>query len=784
MYTPHPSRFRRTAAIAAGLLLLKLANPLAAQNAYVERDLVSDLPGVAEQTDPYLLNPWGLAASSGSPWWISANHSGVSTLYNGQGIIQSLIVSVPTPGTNPPPSAPTGVLFNGSSDFQVASNTPARFIFVTEDGALSGWGGAGATNAVLEVDNSGTSAIYKGLAMAASTSGNRLYAADFHNGKVDVFDASYTPVTLAAGAFVDPNLPAGFAPFGIRNFGGQLFVTYALQDADAEDDVPGGGNGYIDVYDTEGNLVKRFASQGSLNSPWGLAMAPADFGAFSGSLLVGNFGNGKINAFDPATGNLLGQLQDANGNPISISGLWDIQFGNGANAGPSNTLYFTAGISAGEGPESHGLFGSLSVLHPISVGMPIASGPALTLSWSGGAGPFLLQKKSSLTGSNWFDVLTTSRQSAIVPTDDDAEFYRLVDRATNQVTGFTVLMDAADEVPANSSAAVAVGLISIQSSNLAYHIRFSGLSGNATMAHIHAPASSTNSAGVLIPLSVPATTSGVMEGTLTLTSSQLTNIFTGKAYVNIHTGLNPAGEIRGQIVPLHVRVDLDAASEVPAITGTDGQASGSLTFIGNDMFYNINFTRMSSAATMAHVHGPADSTHNAGVLFPLSGASGTSGTLSGSQVVTPDALAAILSGNTYVNIHTTINGGGEIRGQILPQQFVSVLDSAAEGPTVVSDGFGHGLLSLNGSELDYSIYFAGLDSDATAAHLHGPADTSESAGVLFPLSGVSGTSGTLAGTQNLTADQLAELVTGFTYVNIHTTNYPGGEIRGQVRPRE
>jgi uncharacterized protein (TIGR03118 family) len=209
------------------------------------------------------------------------------------------------------------------------------------------------------VDSSASGAIYKGLAIASTASGDRLYATNFHANRVEVFDGQFHPV-ISAGAFTDPTLPAGYAPFGIQNLGGTIYVTYALQDADAEDDVAGPGHGFVDAFDTNGNLIRRVASGDELNSPWGLALAPADFGAFSNDLLIGNFGDGRIHAFDPATLEARGPLHSADGPPIAIDGLWALSFGKGAanNAnGPANTLFFTAGPDG----EQHGLFGTLVV---------------------------------------------------------------------------------------------------------------------------------------------------------------------------------------------------------------------------------------------------------------------------------------------------------------------------------------------------------------------------------------------------------------------------------------
>jgi uncharacterized protein (TIGR03118 family) len=209
------------------------------------------------------------------------------------------------------------------------------------------------------VDRSSTGAIYKGLAIAASPAGVHIYAANFHSGTIEVFDTNFNLVTLA-GIFSDPTIPAGFAPFNIQNINGQLFVTYARQDAAREDDVPGPGAGYVNVFDTNGILVRRFASAGTLNAPWGVVRAPAGFGGFSNNLLIGNFGDGKINAFDPVSGAFRGQLENGKGRAIQIDGLWALVFGNGGTGGDTDKLYFTAGIE----DEKHGLFGQIRARHP------------------------------------------------------------------------------------------------------------------------------------------------------------------------------------------------------------------------------------------------------------------------------------------------------------------------------------------------------------------------------------------------------------------------------------
>lgn len=310
-------------------------------------DLVSDQPGAAQQ-DPHLVNAWGLVAGPATPWWTANNTTNTSTLYTGTGSVLPLVVTVP--------GAPTGIVFNGGSDFALPSG-PAAFLFSTESGILSGWNPSSGTDVTTVADRSGVGAIYKGLAIASTPSGDFLYATDFHNGRVDIFDGSFNLVT-GASAFLDKKIPKRFAPFGIQTINGTVFVSYAKQDKDKEDDAPGAGLGFVDMFDTGGNLMGRVASKGALDAPWGLAMAPASFGAFSGDLLVGNFGNGKINAYEQRSNGhwkLRGPLRGTDGKPLKIDGLWALSFGNDGPAGPASTLYFTAGPD----DESHGVFGSI-----------------------------------------------------------------------------------------------------------------------------------------------------------------------------------------------------------------------------------------------------------------------------------------------------------------------------------------------------------------------------------------------------------------------------------------
>src|SRR5260370_473636 len=289
---------------------------LAAANQYVQHNLVSDLQGAADRVDPALVNPWGIVASTASPFWVSDYGSGFSTLYNGSGGPIALKVAIPAPGGKA--GAATGIIFNGTSFFNAAPGKPSSFIFATEDGTIVGWNSqVDQTHGVILADRSASGAVYKGLAMATRSEGPLLYAANFNSGTVDVFDGNMNLVNLP-GAFQDSGIPAGFAPFNIQNLGGTLYVTYAKQNAEKHDDVAGIGNGYVDAYDLNGLLLQRLVAGGSLNSPWGLAIAPAGFGDFGGALLVGNFGNGSINAYAGATGNRVGQLREVQGTGVTI----------------------------------------------------------------------------------------------------------------------------------------------------------------------------------------------------------------------------------------------------------------------------------------------------------------------------------------------------------------------------------------------------------------------------------------------------------------------------------
>jgi uncharacterized protein (TIGR03118 family) len=334
--------------------------------AYVQTNLVSDGTVQAVTTDPNLKNPWGIAFFPElSPFWISDNNAGVSTLYDGAGVpypnpMTPLIVKIPTP-SSPTGGAPSGLIANKffPSDFTIGTTGASLFIFSTEDGTIVAWDLhlPDITEAVIVKDNSAgggpTGAVYKGLAIGTDGGANFLYATNFRSGQIEAYNTNFALTTLG-GSFSDPKLPKGYAPFGIQNINGQLFVTYAVQDTPKHDPVNGPAHGIVDIFDTEGHLLRRFVTHGLLNSPWGVALAPNTFGAFGGDMLIGNFGDGKINVYDPTTGAFIGVLTGTNNQPLVNDGLWALTFGGATNSSP-DTLYFTAGLNS----EVDGLFGSI-----------------------------------------------------------------------------------------------------------------------------------------------------------------------------------------------------------------------------------------------------------------------------------------------------------------------------------------------------------------------------------------------------------------------------------------
>jgi len=349
----------------ASVCLLSLSTALPAQvQHYTQTNLVADTTGVAAATDPNLVNPWGLSRSSGSPWWVSDNGPGLATLYSGAGAAASLVVTIPPAVSGSGQTGtPTGQIFNGTTGFELAPGFPAKFIFVTEDGTVSGWNpGVSATAAVIKV-NTKSASVFKGIAIATvddpvKGSLNYLYVADFRKKHVNVYDTAFHRVTLWEEAFEDERIPEDFAPFNIQNIGGNLYVAFAARDSARHDEIDGAGLGYVDVFSPTGRLLRRLEWGHWFNAPWGIAQASSDFGVYSHDILVGQFGSGQILVFDPVTGKFKGKLLNAAGAPIAIDGLWGLAFGSGTGSGPATSLYFTAG----PGGEQHGLFGTITAV--------------------------------------------------------------------------------------------------------------------------------------------------------------------------------------------------------------------------------------------------------------------------------------------------------------------------------------------------------------------------------------------------------------------------------------
>jgi uncharacterized protein (TIGR03118 family) len=395
--------FRSTAALAAAGLVFA-GSAVAASDQYVVHNLVSSGPAVpADRFDPNLVNPWGLVSSPTSPWWPANNATNTATIYPATGTINSTVVSVP--------GGPTGIVWNGTAGAFPITGGQSSFIFSTEAGGIFGW--RGGTAALPAATHAG--AIYKGLALAQTATGPQLYAPDFHNAHVDVYNAQWQLVTVPGG-FTDPSLPAGYAPYGIQAIGSRIFVTYAKQDPEAQDEIPGAGLGVVDAFDTAGNLLARVATGGALSAPWGLAQAPPSFGAFGGDLLVGNFGDGRINAFKEGPAGTFtpdGTLQSTTGGPLEIGGLWALEFGSGAaNNGSTSTLFFTAGPNG----ETAGVFGRISA-NPLSVGGTVAATLSLSLGGPAAFGVFAPGVGKDYTAGTTATVVSTAGDAKLSVAD-------------------------------------------------------------------------------------------------------------------------------------------------------------------------------------------------------------------------------------------------------------------------------------------------------------------------------------------------------------------------------
>ena len=444
------ARGSRLAAVVAIAGLGVAGKAVAASDQYIVHPLASNVASVpADHVDPNLVNAWGLVAGPASPWWVSNNATSTSTLYAADGTPfppqAPLVVGVS--------GGPTGIVFGGiANTFIVPTPTtdqPANFIFDTESGTIQGWR-AGNAAVVKYTSPDPDHAVYKGLAITAPSSAGpaQLYAADFHNAKIDIFNGQWGLVS-APGAFMDPDLPDGYAPFNAQTIGSRIFVAYAKQDADRQDELAGNGFGYVDAYDTAGRLLGRVASGGTLDAPWGLARAPASFGAFGGDLLVGNFGDGRINAFKETAPNTWvpdGTLKGLDGNPLAINGLWALEFGNGAvNNGPTTTLFYTAGPNA----ETAGVFGRIQA-NPLGVTGTVPETLSLTLDAPASFGTFMPGVDGTYSAGTTANVTSTAGNATLSVVDPDTT-------APGHLVNGTVVLPQALQADATSPSRLATG---------------------------------------------------------------------------------------------------------------------------------------------------------------------------------------------------------------------------------------------------------------------------------------------------------------------------------------
>jgi uncharacterized protein (TIGR03118 family) len=549
-------------------------------NVYVQHNLVSSVPGMADVTDPNLIAPWGVSFSTTSPFWVSNAGKGNTTLYNdasSTGItINPTVVTIPAGGGKTTPSEPTGQVQNSTSGFLLANGTKASFIFCTADGTISAWNGG--TVSTVMVDFSSVGTIYFGLAIGTGT-GNAplLYAANFSFNKIDVFDTNFK-LTSVPGGFADPNLPAGYAPFNIWPVNGQLFVTYAVQNAAKTFAAPGVGNGIVDQFDFNGNFVKRIATGGPLNAPWGVAEVGGNWGAASNSVLVANFGDGHINAFDLTTGALKATLQDATGAPITLPGLWAILLGNGASGGDNNFLYFTAAIT-NNGTQA-GLLGSLAPpaqitgVHNAASGPEPAIAPGEVVQLTGiTVGPRPAVTSTALTSAA--NATTTLGGTTVTVNGTPAPILYASSGITNIIVPWSVTGTTANIV-------VTVGSAASQTLTMPLAATAPGLFGGATYNQDGTPNTSSNpaAAGSVVVFYAtglgqtdPAGQDGVRYGSLVLaeTIAPVTATIGGMAAQVIYAGSAP-GQLSG-LMQVEIVVPAGAGTGVATAVITTGGAS-------------------------------------------------------------------------------------------------------------------------------------------------------------------------------------------------------------------
>ncbi len=486
---------------------------------------------------------------------------------------------------------------------------------------------------------------------------------------------------------------------------------------------------------------------------------------------------------------------------ILVAGKGEINRERNGDAGvdtPGQTTFYT--VISHPDPQEDPTPGLVVAADPIVITSVGVVDGTITLTWEGGHGPFMVQRKGEVDELVWVNLAAVAERQVTLPLNGDLGFLRVLDLGTNGAAAFTTLLSGEHEIPDPvTTIGSGFGTFSLEGDVLAFALSFANLSGPATAAHIHGAASTTENAGVMIDLA-PFNgggfgDSGVLSGSVVLTPDQLEMVLDGKTYVNIHTEENPAGEIRGQIAPVFMKVAMTGAAERPSPVTTDASGLGTVFLQGRQISFSLNYEGLSGAATAAHIHGPAGVSETADPLLDLSvftgGEFGEQGQIVGTADLTAEQLGAVIDGRSYVNIHTAANGPGEIRGQIVGSRGTFPLSVGLSGlyelpEPLLGTGTGFGGLYVDGNELVLSVGYSGLSGPATAAHIHGPASVFENADVMIDLAplngGEFGEAGSLAGRISLTPEQKALVLGGHTYINIHTADNPAGEIRGQIAP--
>jgi len=475
-------------------------------------------------------------------------------------------------------------------------------------------------------------------------------------------------------------------------------------------------------------------------------------------------------------------------------GLWLKGLGQDADG----ELYVLGSRTLGPAGDSGKVLKVIPPPNPIQVAAGPGTSPVAT--WAGGAGPFALQKKANLADPVWQNVSLAAQNTAPVPRDTETDFLRVADTAHQPAIPLTVQIDDQLEVPNPvNTGAGGSGVLSLEGNTLSFNIRYQGLSSPATAAHIHGPASTSQSTNVVVNLAPfnggAFGVSGALSGSVLLTDTQKAMVLSGQTYVNFHTADHPGGEMRGQIAPVMMQVLMSGANERPTPLINAARGLGTLMLVGTNLSFNLTYGGLSAPATAAHIHGPASAAQSTGVVVNLApfngGAFGASGGLAGMVGLTSEQLAWVIDGRTYVNFHTPDQPAGEVRGQILPQAtavpLTAWLSGLFERPTsLTNSASGFAMFSLEGQTLAFNVNYRGLSAPATAAHIHGPASAAQSTGVVVNLTpfngGAFGTQGTLSGSVTLTPEQRQWLLSGRTYLNLHTPDNPGGELRGQIAP--